>query len=66
MCKVRHVSNLIVLVPAEDQVKVENDSIREDVSENEANMVEENEVNDESNDGKKVDEESESPSTNDA
>ena len=62
----RHVSNLIVLVPAEDQVKVENDSIREDVSENEANMVEENEVDDESIDEKKVDEESESPSTNDA
>ena len=62
----RHVSNLIVLVPAEDQVKVDNDSKGEDVSENEANMVKENEVNDESNDEEKVDEESESQSTNDA
>ena len=62
----RHVSNLIVLVPAEDQVKVDTDSKGEDVSENEANMVKENEVNDESNDEEKVDEESESQSTNDA
>ena len=62
----RHVSNLVVLVPAEDQAIVENDSKPEDMSEYEANVVEENEVNDESNDEKKVVEESESLSTNDA
>ena len=73
-------SNLVVLVPAEDQgetVKdckgvdgseenvVEENEVNDGRSKDESIMVKENEVNDESND-KKVDEESESPSTNDA
>ena len=51
----RHVSNLIVLVPAEDQVGVENDSKIGGTSEdNESNVVEENEVNDDRSENESI------------
>ena len=49
----RHVSNLVVIVPAEDQVEVKNES-KEDVKDDESNEVEEHN-DDRSNDSKEID-----------